>query len=95
MSRDASKQKYVDLDIIEKAQSMVRCGHGDGFISDYLGMVEDQVSRIRAATRTSHRGRPPTTGDGPPIDDERARTTYAENCRQSSEALARAIGRTA
>jgi hypothetical protein len=30
MSRDASKQKYVDLDIIEKAQSMVRCGHGDG-----------------------------------------------------------------
>lgn len=74
------KERITDPDVIEKARATIALDYTNGFVSDYLGMVIQQVDEIRARARSSVCGRPVTNPD-----DSHEGTFQATEARISAE----------
>lgn len=89
-------------DVVEKARAMVRRGKSDLYISDYLGMVLDQVRSIRRTTRPEEPGRArqaPTSLTPAAIENADAQESLAaeldsiQGCQLLAEAIDRLLGK--
>jgi hypothetical protein len=49
-----------------KARAMMRAGASDADVSDYLGMIEEQVAEVRRNMHETRQGRPPSVPAGGP-----------------------------
>lgn len=86
------KEVYSDPEVLEKARAMIRCGHLDSFVSDYLGMKLSQVEALRRGVELSRSGRESIAVSGPAIDDREERA-HRQSSEFGSEALLARIQR--
>ena len=91
--RDLPKARYVSGDgALVKARAMLRCGKSEQYVSDYLGMIPEQVRGIANNLSTGIPGRPRQDAIEPialtPEDVSRR-----ANAMNGSDALLRAIQR--